>query len=77
MEKGPMMIEADRKFWNLAFNLARNYVGSAGSLLTLSNFELNLLAFVERNIAAHLDFRMVDKQIFAAVIRDYESKSLT
>ena len=72
-----MLLKADRKCLSLAFSLARYYVGRAGSFLALSNLELNLLAFIERGIAGRLDFGMVDKQIFAAVIRDYESESLT
>jgi hypothetical protein len=65
-----------RNFWSLAVWLARNYVGRAGALLALSDFELDLLPFIERGVAGRLDLRMVDKQIFAAVVRDYEAKSL-
>ena len=57
--------------------LARDNVGRAGTLFALSNFELDLLAFIECCIASSLDFRMVDKKIFAAVIRDNKTKSLT
>ena len=63
-------------FWSFAVLLARNYIGRTGPLLALSDLELDLLAFVERCIASSLDFRVVDKQILAAVIRDYEAKSL-
>jgi hypothetical protein len=61
----------------LAAWLARDNVGRAGTLFALSDFKLDLLAFIECCIASCLDFRVVDKQIFAAVIRDNKTKSLT
>jgi len=75
--KDPVLGRALRNFLRLTVWLARNYVGRAGTLFALSNFELDLLAFIERGVAGRLDLRMVDKQILAAVVRDYEAKSLT
>jgi len=44
--------------------------------LALAHFKLNSLAVIQSGItAAHLDFRMVNKQVFAAVFRRNETKT--
>ncbi len=54
-----------------------NYVGRAGPFFTLTNFELDRLAFIKICIAAGLYFRMMDEEIFAAPIRSDKTKTLT
>ena len=49
------------------------YVRGLLAFRSLGNFELNLLAFLERLESAHLDRGKMRKQIFAAVIRGYET----
>ena len=56
--------------------LDRGYIICAGAFFALSDVEVNLLAFIQSGIPAHLDFRMVDEQIIAAVIRGNKAKSL-
>ena len=57
--------------------LAGDYVSRARAFLALSDLEFHLLAFVERCIARRLNIRVVDEQIFAAVIGVNEAKALT
>jgi hypothetical protein len=57
--------------------LEGDYVGRAGAFFALSDFELHLLAFVERCIARCLNIRVMDKKIFATVVRVDKTKSLT
>ncbi len=56
--------------------LSRDNVGCAWALLALSNLELDLLAFIERCVAGGLDFRMMDEQIIATVIRNNKTETL-
>ena len=46
------------------------------TLLALSDSKLDLLAFIERGIALGLDLRVMDEQIFAALVRSDEAESL-
>jgi hypothetical protein len=68
-----------RAFWFQAFHslgLAGDYVGRTRAFFALSDLEFHLLAFVERCIARRLNFRVVDEQIFAAIIGVNKAKSL-
>jgi hypothetical protein len=56
--------------------LERNDLVRAGSFLALAHFKLNGLAVVQSSVtAAHLDFRMMNKQVFATVFRCNETKT--
>ncbi len=44
------------------------HVVRTGTLLALTNLELNLFPLIESGVARDLDLRMVDKQVFAATI---------
>jgi hypothetical protein len=56
-------------FANLADWLGRCYVVCAWAFFALSELKINLLVFTKLCVACCLDFRMVDEQIAAAVIR--------
>jgi hypothetical protein len=64
------------RFSSLVVCLAWDYIGRTWTFLALSDLELNLLAFIERSIARCLDIRVVDKQIFAAIIWINKAKTL-
>jgi len=68
-----------RAFWFQALHslgLAGDYVGRTRAFFALPDLEFHLLAFVERCIARRLNLRVVDKQIFAAIIRVNKAESL-
>ena len=56
--------------------LERFYVCCAWAFLTLPNFKLNLLTVFKWFIAFHLNFRVMNKQIFVIFIRRNKSKTL-
>ena len=60
-----------------SFGLTRPNVGRARALLALSDFEIDCLALIERNVARRFELRMVDEQIRAAIRRPDEAESLT
>jgi hypothetical protein len=60
-----------------AANLGRRYIVGTWAFFALADFEIYLLIFIQSGIAARLDFRVMDEQIGAAVIRSDETKSLT
>ncbi len=76
-KKGPAKRQGLSILSSIVVRLARDYVGCAWAFLALSDLEINLLAFIERCVAGCLDFRVMDKQIVAAVIRANKAKSLT
>jgi hypothetical protein len=57
------------------FVLAGGYVGRAWPFFALSDLELYLLAFIKIRIPAHLDFRVMNEQILAAVFGADKSKT--
>jgi hypothetical protein len=57
--------------------LAGDYIGRTRAFFALSDLELDLLTFVERCIAGCLNFRVVDEQIFAAIVGINEAIALT
>jgi hypothetical protein len=61
----------------LSYTLGWGYIGCTRAFFALADLKLNLLVFVKRGIAARLDFRMMDEQIFAAAIRSDKTKSFT
>jgi hypothetical protein len=54
----------------------RGYVVCAGAFSALSNLKINLLVFVEICVASGLNFRIVDEQVTAAVIRSNKTITL-
>jgi hypothetical protein len=52
------------------------YAGRARTLLALPDCKLDLLTLIERGIALCLDLRVVDEQVFAALIRSDKTESL-
>jgi hypothetical protein len=58
-------------------NLGRSYIIGAWAFFALADLKIDLLIFIKRGIAAGLDFRVMDKQIFAAIVRSNKTKSLT
>jgi hypothetical protein len=60
----------------LHFSLEWNDLVRAGTFLALAHFKLNGLAVVQSGVAAaHLDFRMVNKQVLATVFRCDKTKT--
>jgi hypothetical protein len=56
--------------------LKRDYVVGAGAFLAFADFKLDGLTVVERGeTAAHLDFGMMDEEIFAAVFRSDKAEA--
>ena len=74
-KKGPAAGRAFRSS-RFTFALAGDHVRRAGTLSTLTDGELDLLVFVKCCVAFGSDFRVVNEEVFAAVIRSNEAKSL-
>jgi hypothetical protein len=55
--------------------LGRGYIICTRAFFALADLEVDLLVFIKSCIAACLDFRMMDEQICAAVIRTNKPKS--
>ena len=55
--------------------LLRDDVDGTGAFFALTDIERHRLAFLKVGVAAHLNLRMMNKQLFAAIIGDDESKS--
>jgi len=55
----------------------RLYVGRTWAFFALSDLVFDLLAFIERCIARRLNFRVVDKEVIAAIIRGNKTKPLS
>ena len=64
-------------FSSLIVYLFGNDIGRARAFFTLSDLELDLLALIEGCVACGLDLRMMDKQVFPAVVWINEAKALT
>ena len=69
----------NRAFWfiSLVFCLVWNYIGRTWTFFALPKLELDLLAFIERCITLGFNFRVMDKQFSAAVLRRNKTISLT
>jgi hypothetical protein len=68
-------IKNGRRIPGQAINLRCSDVGGLLALGALNNFEGNLLAFLQRLEAAHVDGREVCEQIFTAVIGSDETET--
>jgi hypothetical protein len=75
--KKPRPCGAGLLYAQASFDLAGRNVGRTRAFLALSDFEIDRLALIEGGGTRRFDLRMVDKQIFAAVRRGDEAKSLT
>lgn len=64
-------------FSSFAACLAGDYIGRTWAFFALSDLELDLLTFVECCIAVCLNFRVVDEQIFTAIVGINEAIALT
>ena len=73
MQNGPAFQQGLSILFESCVSLTRDYVSRTGAFLALSDFVLDALAFVERCIAIRLDFRVVHKQVIAAIIRGNET----
>jgi hypothetical protein len=77
VRKKPRQCGAGSLYAQASFGLAGRHVGRTRALLALSDFEIDRLAFIEGGGTRRFDLRVVDKQIFAAIRRANEAKSLT
>ncbi len=59
-----------------AANLGRDHIVGTWPFFALADLEVDFLIFIQSGVAASLDFRVVDEQISAAIIRSNETKSL-
>jgi hypothetical protein len=64
-------------FSSLVVFLFGDDVGRARTFFALSDLKLDLLALIEGCVACGLDLRVMDKQVFPAVVRINEAKALT
>ncbi len=64
-------------FSNFVVRLAGDYISRTRAFFALSDLELDLLTFIERCIAGCLNLRVVDEQIFAAIVGINEAIALT
>jgi hypothetical protein len=57
-------------------NLLRDDVCGAGAFFALAYVELDRLALLQLGVSAHLDFRMMNEEILAAIIGNDKPKTL-
>ena len=65
-----------RPFTGVNLSLFRDYVCRTGSFFALADSVFNRLSFAQTGVPGRLDFRVVNEQVRAAVIGDYESETL-
>ena len=74
MKRAPFLAEPVG-FPAFCLGLAGDDISRTGTFFALSNLELHPLAFLKGGIAVRLDFRVMNEQIFTAVIGSDKSKA--
>ncbi len=60
---------------SVLYGLGRDHIIGTRAFFAFSDFECDFLVFIERGIAARLNFRMMDEQIGRTVIGSDETKT--